>query len=139
MKANIEIYALAVCFVSVLCLVVLFGAASYSMFQIMTPEMTMTAYKYDKYQTNDVYWNSRGGVACTKEAKSAERPVEDVLTKQREDAYAVEIKSERRDGFQSLTRSILYSLAAALSFFVHWKLLQNTKTTSSHRSRSSRS
>ncbi|HQQ63758.1 MAG TPA: hypothetical protein PLF22_09320 [Pseudomonadales bacterium] len=137
MKTNIEIYALAVCFVSVLCLVVLFGAAGYSTFQILTPEMTMSSYKYDKYQSNDTFWNGRSGV-CSKDAKSAEKPADDVLTRQRLEAFDMELKSERRDGFQSLTRCFLFSLAAALSLFIHWKLLQKTKASSSHRSRSSR-
>lgn len=118
MKTNIEIYALAVCFVSVLCLVVLFGAAGYSTFQILTPEMTMSSYKYDKYQNNDTFWNGRSG-GCSKDAKSTEKPADDVLTRQRLDAFDMELKSERRDGFQSLTRCFLIPIASKV-IYCHW-------------------
>ena len=55
MKSKLEMYALAVCFASVVCLVISFGVAGYAVFKIAAPEISMNKYVYDRFQTNEAF------------------------------------------------------------------------------------
>jgi len=125
MKSKLEIYALSVCFASVVCLVVSTGIAGYSLFEVFVPELTMRAYDYDKYQTNDSYWKSR--MSCADKEKPDVRPSEEELTKQRMDAFSVEVNSEKREGFQSLIRCLMFILVSTVTLFIHWKIAQKSR------------
>ena len=77
-KTALEIYALSVCLVAVVCLVIATGIALYCMIQLAVPQFTMTGYTYNQYQTNDAYWASCGpGLrSCASGEKNKERPLE---------------------------------------------------------------
>ena len=127
MKSKLEIYALAVCFASVVCLVISFGVAGYAFFEITAPEITMNKYQYDKYQTNMAFAESMR--SCSKD--DAKKPVvqlsEEAQTKQRHDAYSVELKAEKRGGFQTLIRSFMFILVSGIALIIHWKIAQKSR------------
>jgi hypothetical protein len=125
MKSKLEIYALCVCFAAMVCLVISGGIAGYSIFEIVTPELTLRAYEYDKYQTNDAYWKSK--ILCSKDEKSNIKPNEEELTKQRLETFAIEISGERREGFQSLIRCVMFLLVAGITLVIHWKIAQKAR------------
>lgn len=125
MKLKLEIYALSVCFASVVCLVITMGIAGYSIFQITVPELTMNSYNYKKYQTNEAYWKSMA--SCSKEEKTENKPGEEALTKQRIEAFAVEVKAQQRDGIQTLIRCFMFILASSIALLIHWKIAQKSR------------
>lgn len=126
MKSKLEIYALTVCFAAVVCLVVSAGIAGYAAFRIATPELTLSSYNYDKFQTNEAFWKSRGD-SCSDEKTTEVRPGEEVLTKQRLEAFSLELKGERREGWQSIIGSLIFILVSGVALLIHWKIAQQAR------------
>lgn len=125
MKSKLEIYALSVCFAAVVCLVISAGIGGYAVFEIVTPELTISSYKYDKYQTNDDYWKSKS--SCSKEETNEVRPSEEELTKKRLEALSIEIKAEKRGGFQSLIKCFTFIFVSGLTLLIHWKIAKKSR------------
>ncbi len=125
MKSKLEIYALSVCFAAVVCIIISAGVAGYSIFSIVTPELTMSAYKYDDFQTNDAYWKSKR--SCSKAEKEEVKPSEEELTKQRTEAFAIAISAEKREGFQSLIKCFMFLLVSGITLIFHWKIAKNSR------------
>jgi hypothetical protein len=126
MKSKLEIYALSVCFAAVVCLVISVGIAGFSIFEVAVPEFTMSAYEYDKYQTNDAYWESR--LRCSREDKPEAKPGEEQLSKERFEAFAIAIKAEKRGGFQTLIRCFMFLLAAGITLAIHWQIAKKARS-----------
>lgn len=126
MKSKLEIYALSVCFAAVVCLVISTGIAGYSIFEIFVPELTMKSYQYNKYQTNEAFWENMSSNSCS-EGEKLVRPAEEELTKQRLKGFSVEIKAEKRGGFQSLIKCFMFILASGVALIIHWKISQKSR------------
>ncbi len=127
-KSLLEIYALAVCFATIVCFVISLGVAIYSIVEIINPEFTMNSYEYKRYQSNDAYWLSRVDDYRNKE-KEMQRPSEDELTKQRTEGYRLAVISEKRDGYQGLTKTGIIILINILVFFIHWRIARRARET----------
>lgn len=125
MKSKLELYALSVCFAAVVCLVISAGIAGYAIFEVATPELTMPSYDYDKYQTNEAYWKSK--YSCSKDDKSEVKPAEDVLTKQRLEAFAVEVRAEKREGFRTLIRCFMFIVVSSVTLLIHWQIAKKSR------------
>jgi len=125
MKSKLEIYALSVCFAAVVCLVISTGIAGYSVFETIAPELTMSSYKYDRYQTNEAYWKSI--TSCSKDEKAGVKPNEEELTKRRQKAFVVAVKAEKREGAQLLIRCLMFILASGITLLIHWKIAQKSR------------
>ena len=128
MKSKLEIYALSVCFASVICLVISVGIGGYSLVQIITPELTIRSYNYNQFLTNDVFWKSVK--SCSNKEKERKRPRNEVLTKQRLEAYSIELKSEKREGLQTLIRCIIFVLVSCVTIAIHWKIALRSRANS---------
>jgi hypothetical protein len=129
-KTVLEIYALAVCFVTLVCFVVSLGIGVYSVIQIANPEFTMTSGQYDQYQSNDAFWSSRArreGYRSDEEYKKMQRPSDDELTKKRQEGFAIGIKSEQRDGAQSFVKVLIVVLINIAVFFAHWVIARRAR------------
>ena len=128
-KTVLEIYALAVCFVTVVCFVIALGISAYGVVGIVNPDFTMSSWVYTQHQANDAFWNGPGAprVPGSAEDKSKERPKEPELTKLREASYERAIASERRDNFQSVTKSSIVMLIDVVVFFLHWLLARRER------------
>ena len=127
-KSLLEIYALAVCFATIVCFVIALGVAIYSVVEIINPEFTLNSYQYNRYQSNDAYWLSRVGDYRNKE-KEMQRPSEDELTKQRTEGYRLAIISEKRDGYQGFTKATIILLIDIVAFFIHWRIARRARET----------
>lgn len=125
MKSKLEIYALSVCFAAVVCLVISAGIAGYAIFEIVSPELTMSSYKYEKYQTNEVFWKDKR--SCSENEKDDAKPAEDALTKQRLDAFSVEIRAQKREGIQTLIKCFMFIFFSGIALFIHWKIAQKSR------------
>lgn len=126
MKSKLEIYALSVCFAAIVCLVISIGIAGYSIVEITNPDITISAYDYDKYQSNDRYWDSK---SYGRDSKNVEqRPPEEELTKKREKDLIIALKGERREGFQSLIGALMFILAGGVTLIIHWQIAKRART-----------
>ena len=127
-KTILEVYALAVCFVTVTCFVICLGIGAYSVIQIANPEFTMNTYQYEKFQSNDSFWDcNSGGNYCSDEDKKRQRPGEDELTKKRQSAFASAIKSEQRDGSQTIVKMLIIILIDIVVFYTHWAIARRAR------------
>lgn len=130
-KSVLEIYALAVCFVAVVCFVVALGIAGYSTLEIAKPDFTINSWQYTRHQTNDAFWRDSGGDRdCDPDKKKKERQSELELTKRREDSYAKVLSSEQRDGTQTLVKCLIIMLIDAIVFAFHWVLARRARSSS---------
>lgn len=127
MKSKLEIYALAVCFAAVVCLVISLGIAGYAIFEVTAPELTMSSYRYSTHQNNEAYWDSKK--SCAK-GRDEVKPDEDTLTKQRLDAFAEEAMAEKRGGIQTLLKCLMFILASATVLLIHLKIAQKSRAAS---------
>lgn len=123
-KSILEVYALAVCFITVTCFVVCMGIAGYSLVVIGKPDFTMRSFEYDQFQSNDAYWKDCGHRYC--DAKMT-RPDETELTKQRTEAFARAQVSEQRDGLQTLVKTLIVMLVDVFAFFIHWSIAKRAR------------
>jgi hypothetical protein len=128
-KSLLEIYALAVCFATIVCFVISLGVAIYSVIEIINPEFTMNSHEYKRHQSNDAYWISRIEDWRNKEAKEMQRPSEDELTKQRTEGYRLAVIEEKRDGYQGITKTAIVMLINVVVFFIHWRIAKHARET----------
>jgi len=132
-KTLLEIYALLICLVSVICFSIWLGVGTYSLVGIFAPDITMDAYSYQKHQTNDRYWESNAPYLGElpfqemEEASKQARPDENELTKKRLASYTEELNIETRNNKQSILRSIIVSFITALLFLLHWRLAKSAR------------
>ena len=131
-KSMLEIYALSVCFVTLVCFVIALGIGIYDLIQFASPAFTLNAYEYERHQSNQAFGRSpriemRGlapGVSIEPTEPSAEE-----LTQQREESYQAALRSERRRGIQSLTIVGIVMVIDLCVFGVHWLLSKRTRAT----------
>ena len=126
MRSKLEVYALAVCFAAVVCLVISAGIGGYAIIRIIQPELTLKKWDYDQYQSNEAFWQSRR-YGTAEERKLERRPSEEDLTKRRLESFGRALTAERRDGFQSLIQSAMFFLAGAISLFIHWRIARRAR------------
>ncbi len=132
-KPILEIYALAVCFVTLVCFVIALGIGVYDLIQIANPEFTMNAYEYQRHQSNEAFGRSPRiqlrGVAPGVPIEPTE-PSEEELTSQREESYQAALRSERRQAGQSLTMIAIVLVIDVLVFLPHWLLARRRRAVS---------
>ncbi len=121
MKKNIqEIYGFAVCFVTIVCAVFATGVGLYDLLEIAKPEFTLSAHKYQKFQTNDSFWGDK--------FKNGEGKLTDEeLTKKRLAAYDIALNNEQRNAAQSLVKVIIILVIDAGVFLLHWRLARRSR------------
>jgi hypothetical protein len=126
-KSILEIYALAVCFATVVCLVIALGVALFEVIQIAAPEFTLNSQEYNRHQSNDAFWNNCG--QYDSEKKDKKRPSDEELTKRRLESYRQAIQSERRDAFQGITKAVIVIFIDIIFFFAHWRIARRARET----------
>lgn len=102
------------------------GIAGYAAFRIAVPELTISSNDYGRYQTNEAFWKSNSD-ACSDEKNTEVKPGEELLTKQRLEAFALELKGERREGWQSIIGSLIFILVSGIALLIHWKIAQQAR------------
>ncbi len=122
MKKNIqEIYALAVCFVTVVCAVFATGVGLYDLLEIAQPEFTLSAHKHKRFQSNDTF--------CRDECKNnnVDKSIDEETTKKRLAAYEFALKNEQRDAVQSLVKVLIILVIDTGVFWLHWRLARRSR------------
>ena len=122
-KTILEIYALAVCFVTLVCFVITLGIAGYDLLEMTVPEFTLESSKYQKHQTNEAFTKS-----CGDDTKY-ELLSEDEITEKREKSYKAILKSEKRDGIQSFIQCLIILIIDCGVFWSHWYIARKARGT----------
>lgn len=122
-KSLLEIYALAVCFVTITCFAISLGIGIYDIVELSAPGFTMKSYDYELHKTNEIFTRN------WKEEKR-EKYSEEEITKLREESYQVAIDKERRDAIQSLIRVLIIILIDVVIFFIHWSVAKKARNSS---------
>ena len=128
-KTILEIYALSVCFITVVCFVVALGLMSYGVIGISSPEFTMSSWAHTQHQTNDAFWNGSPGAPFRGPGEQLrERPSDADLTKQREQSYVRAVANERRDSAQSVVKAMIVIVIDLVVFLFHWLIARRART-----------
>ena len=122
-KSLLEIYALAVCFVAIICFAITLGVGIYDVLEMSAPELTLKSHAYQQHQTNEAFTRNW--------SKDREKPSEDEITKLREKSYQVALEAERRDALQSFIRALIIILIDVGVFFIHWVIAKKAREPSS--------
>ena len=132
-KSILGIYALAVCFVALICLVIVLGIGVYDLIQIANPEFTINAYEYERHQSDEAFRGVSGrelhGLAPGVPVGPTEWSEEE-LTRQREESYQAALRAERRRAGQSLTMIAIVLVIDVLVFVPHWFLARKRRAAS---------
>ncbi len=120
MKSKLEIYALAVCFCCIGCLIISGSIAAQSLLRAAAPEMMISGGEYSVHQTNEAYLTTYSDVK-QKKLPDAE------VTKLREASYQRLIVQEQRNGFQSLLSALIFVLSATVALWVHWRIAKRAR------------
>ena len=150
-KSILEVYALAVCFVALVCFVIALGIGVYDLIQIAHPVFTINAYQYDRHQSNEAFRRFPGlsgmvgpghlafgsGGATGEVVIEPGIPIEpttpaaeEEVTRQREESYQAALRSERRRGMQSFLRVVIILVIDVLVFVPHWFLARRIRDAS---------
>ena len=137
-----RIYALAVCFASILCISISTGVGLYDIVQISFPELTMDSYLYQNLQSNarfsrsqqrydprvayPIMMNDRGtGIARANSLADStvkETPLTDEeISARRKAQLATAIGNVRHDAQKSLVQILVILLVSVPLFLVHWR------------------
>lgn len=120
-RSVLEIYALAVCFVTVVCLIVSLGIGIYSIVEVANPAFTLDSHDFLRHQSNDAYWSNPPMIPLDDKGNRI-RPPEQELTRQRLESYTRALRIEQRGGLQTLTKVFIVILIDLIVFGVHWRL-----------------
>ena len=124
MKQSIlEIYALAVCFVTLVCFATALGIGMYDLIEIANPEVMIRSFEYEQHKSNETFrlvLAARG---------IADMPEEEV-TRQREESYQEILRAEGRQGMQSFLQVVIILVIDVLVFAPHWFLARSIRKAS---------
>ena len=107
-KSIIEIYALSVCFVTVCCFVICLGIGIYDVIEVANPEFTMNPYVFERHHTNEAFTKDIG--------KKYKGLPDEKIEEKRLQSYDSAIRSERREGFQSMVQLFIIMLIDIVVF-----------------------
>jgi hypothetical protein len=119
-KSLLEIYALAVCFVTIICFAVSLGIGIYDVLEMSAPKFTLKSHDFERHQTNEAF------TIRWKEEKR-EKYAEEEITNLREESYQVALAKEQRDAIQSLIRVSIIILIDIVLFLIHWKVAKRLR------------
>jgi hypothetical protein len=130
-KSILEVYSLAVCFVTVACFAITTGIMLYQFVRTSDPEFTLNSYQYERLGDNDRFWKDTKP-RCSEYDKEGcgdggKRPPEDELTKKRGAVLEVALRNEVRNAKQSLVRCLFIILVDIFVFFPHWVLARRAR------------
>lgn len=118
-RTHLEWYILAICFVSILAFVGTVGVSIYSAVRVAMPDFTMSAAEFERYQSNDAFWDfCIQDRTCSDEDE--DRPDEEVLQDLRQEWLERGMTIEQRAGAQLFVKSLIALLIEIITFIIHW-------------------
>jgi len=133
-KSLIEVYALAVCFAAMVCIVITAGMAGWSGLRMARPDFTISNYIYQQHETDAAFLKSQqkgerrpmmhdDSMGSDSATAADEAPAElsgEALTLARKASWGRALNAEWRDAAQSLVRQLIVLGISILVFGVHW-------------------
>lgn len=119
-RTVLEIYALLVCLISVLFIIVNLHEVLFGAVKLVNPAMAVSEYEQKQYLSNKTYtekWNE----------KKLKGYTEEQITKIREDDYNSLLKVKRNTEKTRLVRAALYLIIASAFFAGHWSLARKER------------
>ena len=113
-KNLLEVYALTVCFASVMFLIVTVAICLYEAVRITAPSATVSSWTYERSLSDEAFLSTWPQGRPLPEAAT--------LPRLRSDALRSALDSERHDGLKSFLQSFMYTIVAGLVFWLHWRL-----------------
>ena len=126
MKNLLEIYALAVCFLSVVVFVIISGIGSWGVIEWLAPDFAMSSHNYACYQSDEAYSD------CLKDRtyyneNQEEIPKGEELTRRRLSKYQNDLVATKLSGQQTVFRMSIFLVIGLVIFFVHWSLASKVR------------
>ena len=118
-RTLIEIYALAVCFFTVVCLIIVLGIASWDLVQATNPEFTINAKTYEDHLDNDSYLN-RSCYECKEKLDTEKALPADQVAKERKESWQRSLDREVRSATQSFFQLLIIIILDIIIFSLHW-------------------
>jgi hypothetical protein len=110
-RSVIQIYALAVCFATVMCLVVSLGIGLYDGVRIAFPAFTLSGWQgYESNSQYVVFWPDKKDLP------------DEQITKLREAAYRDALAGERQGATQSLVFVSIILAIDIVVYVAHWRM-----------------
>ena len=128
-KSKLEIYALAICFVAIVCAAVSLGIGIWGIIESINPEFTMNSHEYERYQSNEKYFSSynyRYGSPADNNVKNLS---EEEKTKRRLADYGVALRAEKHSGAQTMVRVLIINVINVIVFIIHWFIARRARET----------
>tara|TARA_B110000305_G_C19441967_1_gene642422 strand:- start:448 stop:915 length:468 start_codon:yes stop_codon:yes gene_type:complete len=139
---SIRIYALAVCFVSIICVAITSGFALYNLITLIAPEVTIDPSRLQPYSSNEVFVRSPGGYLMRggpvpafigNEGIAAARQQQDPYADKSEEEITAlrlaqrqaEIDTHTSRARLSILRQGIIILISSILFFSHWRLAKS--------------
>ena len=116
---KVELYALAVCFASMIFLIVTVSICLYEALRIVAPSVTVSGYTYERSLSDDAFLQSL--------PRDTPPPEPSTIAKLRSEALQSALRSERHDGLKSFLQSLMYAIAASVVFWLHWRLARRER------------
>lgn len=118
-KNLLEIYALTVCFASVMFLIVTVAMCLYEAVRITAPSATVAGWTYERSLSDEAFLSNWPQGRPVPEAST--------LARLRTDALRSALDSERHSGVNSLLQSLMYAIVAGVVFWLHWRLARRER------------
>lgn len=134
MKRNLmEIYALAVCFFTLACFVVVLGIAIWEGISVVSPEFTIDGYIWERHVSDESFKEHLiAANDCDDEADKTYAPPEGAaLTLARNQSFSQTLRAERREGVQGLAQNAIVLLIDVVLFAIHWRLAARARMNAS--------
>ncbi len=131
-KTALEIYALGVCGLLMIPLVVAGGIAAHSVVQLAWPGLMMPAYEYQRYQSDDAFrehLSSERRPVSDEESppQVADLPTDSDITVLRTSAYLEALERGQRQGAQSIIRCVAFGAVSLVLFLLHWRIARRER------------
>ena len=127
-KTILEIYALAVCFLTLACFIVLLGFALWSFIGLTAPSFTINQQQYNCHLSDQAYEDCISiEYLYSRQFKPKPVPRGAALSAARQTAYADLLRSEQRQSLQGLTMQLAMLTIVSLAFFAHWRLARRCR------------
>lgn len=125
-KSFLEIYALAVCFVTLICFAAGMGIALKNTVRLFKPDFTIASETYFKHQSDSAYIESFIHLWDPEKPETKRDPA--AVTAERKSSYARVLDTEKREGLQTLIDALIIILIDIGIFGFHWRLARRTQT-----------
>jgi hypothetical protein len=118
-KNLLEIYALTVCFASVMFLIITVAICLYQAVRIAAPSVTVSGWTHERSSSDEAFLSTW--------PQGRPLPEATTLPRLRSEALRSALDSERHDGSQSFLQSFMYAIVAGVVFWLHWRLARRER------------